>query len=224
MRRMIVVAALMLLVGACGGGSSPSSPSSPSTPTPPANRAPVVNSMTVNPTFGIPQLTSFAFSCSGSDPDGDALTYAWDFGDGTNGSGPAFSKSYASSGVATVRLTISDGKGATATDSRTVTVGSMTGQWSGTMAVSASSSAPMSLTLTQNGGVVTGTMVLAGYSGRTDPSQPGRIDSNGGVELRMKVNPFSDFTMRGTMDPSGRKVTGAVYGSGFNGESFTMSK
>ena len=45
-----------------------------------------------------------------SDPDGDALTYLWDFGDGTTGIGVAPTHAYSSLGVFTVRLTVSDGQ------------------------------------------------------------------------------------------------------------------
>jgi PKD repeat protein len=44
-----------------------------------------------------------------SDPDGDALTYAWDFGDGAVGSGPTVTHTYADNGSYAVMLTVSDG-------------------------------------------------------------------------------------------------------------------
>ena len=59
-----------------------------------------------------------------SDPDGDIVSYEWDFdGDGTpdaTGATPAFSS--LASGVLTVDLTVTDGGGASDTDSATVTV------------------------------------------------------------------------------------------------------
>jgi probable HAF family extracellular repeat protein len=44
-----------------------------------------------------------------SDADGDPLTYFWDFGDGTFGSGASPTHAYARSGVYTVTLVVSDG-------------------------------------------------------------------------------------------------------------------
>jgi PKD repeat protein len=228
--RPLLTTLLGLTLAACGDGSSPTTPSTPGTapnPTPSltaANRAPVINSMTVTPTFGVSQLTSIAMTASGTDPDGDAVTFEWDFGDGTRGTGAAFSKVYGGSGVASIRLTASDGRGGTATDTRTVTVGTMVGAWRGIVTINAGQTAVATMNLTQAGGTVVGTMVLAGFDGRTDPAQPGRIDASGQVELRMKVDPFSDFTMRGTMDATGTRITGAVFGSGFNGQPFSFDR
>lgn len=44
------------------------------------------------------------------DPDGDALTYAWDFGDGATASGYSASRTYAALGEYVVTLTVSDGQ------------------------------------------------------------------------------------------------------------------
>jgi len=54
-----------------------------------------------------------AFDGSGSaDPDGDALTYRWDFGDGSPaGAGAAVTHSYAEGGIYPVVLTVDDGTG-----------------------------------------------------------------------------------------------------------------
>ena len=67
--------------------------------------------------------TTVPFSAAGStDPDGDALTYAWDFGDGAIGTGVAPSHGYADNGVYLVRVIATDPYGAADTAATTVTV------------------------------------------------------------------------------------------------------
>jgi len=52
-----------------------------------------------------------AFDGSGSyDPDGDPLTYRWDFGDGSTGAGVSPDHAYAAGGEYTVTLIVNDGK------------------------------------------------------------------------------------------------------------------
>jgi hypothetical protein len=65
---------------------------------------------------------AIAFTESVSDPDGDPVTLAWDFGDGTQATGSAPRHSYAAPGSYTVVLTATDAHGATASAFRTVEV------------------------------------------------------------------------------------------------------
>ena len=79
-----------------------------------------------------PPTASFTFSCTGltcnfngsasNDPDGSIVSYAWNFGDGTTGSGVSPSKTYSSSGTRTVTLTVTDNGNATGSTSQSVTV------------------------------------------------------------------------------------------------------
>ena len=90
MRRPFLSVLVCLAVGAaaCGGGSTPG-PTTPTGPPPVANRPPTINSMTVSPNFGIAGITQFNYSSSATDPDGDALTYAWEFADAGTATGAA---------------------------------------------------------------------------------------------------------------------------------------
>ena len=220
--RIALVCLLLVGAAACGGGSSPSSPSQ-TTPPPvtPANRPPVINSMNFAPTFGIAYLTQFSFNASASDPDGDSVSYAWDVA-GNPVSGASGSMAFANGFTSNAKLTVTDSKGLTASDTRDFTVGSMTGVWTVTSGLLIGAT----YNLTQGAtGLVSGSFVLPGIgNGNTDPAQPGRIDANGAVTMRIKVAPFTDFNMTGPMDTTGRRVTGNLQGSGFTGEPFTMVK
>jgi hypothetical protein len=71
------------------------------------------------------QTVSFDASTS-TDGDGSIASYDWIFGDGGTASGRIASRSYARSGTYSVKLIVTDNKGATASISQNVTVGGTT--------------------------------------------------------------------------------------------------
>ncbi|MFF4173816.1 collagenase [Streptomyces sp. NPDC001744] len=90
--------------GDCGGGTTP------------GNKAP-----TADFTATVRDLT-VTLTDRSSDPDGTIASRVWDFGDGTTSTRTDPTRTYTAAGTYTVRLTVTDDKGATATTTRTVTV------------------------------------------------------------------------------------------------------
>jgi hypothetical protein len=60
--------------------------------------------------FGIQQLSTFNFSASATDANGDALTYAWDIA-GTQASGTSGTMIFSAGVNGTARVTVTDGRG-----------------------------------------------------------------------------------------------------------------
>ncbi|MGB6056958.1 MAG: PKD domain-containing protein, partial [Microthrixaceae bacterium] len=102
---------IALVAGACnppveGGGG-------------PANAAPTA-SATADVTSGnVPLTVNFDGSAS-TDPEGQPLTYDWDFGNGATGSGAVVSTTYTAGGTFNAVLTVTDNLGMT--DTATVTI------------------------------------------------------------------------------------------------------
>jgi len=66
---------------------------------------------------------SISFDASNSlDPDGSITTYAWDFGDGSTGTGLTISHAFAVDGTYTVNLTVTDNDGKTGSLNKDVTI------------------------------------------------------------------------------------------------------
>jgi subtilisin family serine protease len=86
-------------------------------PPPAENQDPVAEfSYTTN------ELTASFDASASYDPDGNIVSYAWAFGNGTTGSGVTASHTYAAAGTYNVTLTVTDNEGATGTKTRSVTV------------------------------------------------------------------------------------------------------
>jgi hypothetical protein len=218
MRRLVPVC-LLFALAACGGGGG-STPTTPTTPTTPqANRSPVISSASVTPTFGIADITPFNFAAIASDPDGDTLSYSWNAAGNTAAAASPPPLIFASpGGTGSATITVSDGKGGTASSSVNFIVGSMTGRWVGTMP-----GFTLSYTFTQSSlATLTATFNASGavaVTGILDPASPNAINGAGHVTFRSKVTSagFLDYTITGDMDNTGTRFVGSVTGSGLNG-------
>jgi chitodextrinase len=113
--------------------------------------------------------TSVGFSGAGSrDPNGDPLSYSWNFGDGATATGISVTHVFDQSGTFEVTLTVGDGElSATATDR--VSVRGLNGTWLGRFAGDFGAGL---WTFFHNGSTVTGTR---GTSGSTSPFS-GRVE------------------------------------------------
>ena len=111
---------VVLTVSDGRGGTATATTSATITPPPPPNRNPVANA---NGPYTANAGAVIQFSSAGSsDPDDDALTFAWDFGDGGTSTAANPAHTYQTAGPYTARLTVADGRGGSATATAGVTV------------------------------------------------------------------------------------------------------
>jgi len=74
-------------------------------------QAAITASFVANPTSGESPLNVNFDASASSDPNGESLTYAWSFGDGSTGTGLAVSHTYYTAGIYAVLLMVSNGSG-----------------------------------------------------------------------------------------------------------------
>ena len=85
------------------------------------NQSPTA-SFTATPTSGTAPLAVSFDASSSSDSDGTIINYVWDFKDGSTGSGQSINHTFSSIGSYSVKLTVTDDKGATGSTTKTITV------------------------------------------------------------------------------------------------------
>ena len=85
------------------------------------NQSPIA-SFTANFRIGAVPLEIYFDASNSYDPDGDIISYAWDFKDGNTGSGETLNHTFSSIGSYKVELTVTDDKGATSSATRTIIV------------------------------------------------------------------------------------------------------
>jgi hypothetical protein len=177
------------------------------------NHAPAIGVVTATPSTGLAAGSTIALTASASDDDGDALTYAWDFGDGSTGTGASATHIYNTAGTFNATVRVSDGK-ADVSGTAAVTIRSLSGTWRGTLEGS-----PETFVFTQSAGNVTGTLTDAfgqgTVLGTVTPTPPR-------VRLTITQPPFSAFVY--TADPSAdvNTLTGFVNGLGFTNVAMTL--
>jgi prepilin-type N-terminal cleavage/methylation domain-containing protein len=74
-----------------------------------------------NPFSGKAPFTATLSAATSSDPNGYALSYVWNFGDGSEGNGISVTHTYSTVGAFTCTLTVYDGQGGMATVSQLIT-------------------------------------------------------------------------------------------------------
>lgn len=115
------------------------------------NRQPIVN-ISANPTSGVAPLTVSFSSAGTSDPDGNPITYLWNFGDNSTSTLANPIKSYPINGVYTASLRVRDDQGGETTKSIKITVGNQAPTAQITSPINGSLYIPgQTLTLTGNG-------------------------------------------------------------------------
>jgi PKD repeat protein len=182
-----------------------------------SNEAPTVSGASANPATGLAAATSVQFSVQAADPDGDALTVTWNFGDGGSGSGNNPSHVYQNAGTFNVTVTVSDGE-KSATGSTSVTIRSLSGAWGGTLAGTLTSNC----NFTQNAAAITGTCNFpqVGDTGTIS----GTVSAALNVRFNCTIPGFQPFTFNGSADAEVNRLTGTVTGSGFNGNPWTLNR
>lgn len=160
MKRSVLLMVAALVLPSCGDDapSTPSTPSNPSTPTgttppttqPPANRPPTVMVFDVQPKGTVlAGGTQVSFGARGTDPDGDPLTFEWDFGDGEKATGGGVVHIYYREGEQRASVTARDNKGGSATSEfYYLNVRRLTGTWR----VNNARKIPLTATIEQSNG------------------------------------------------------------------------
>lgn len=112
--RILVLLVLVAALAACGGDGGGHT----------HNKAPVAL-LTLSATSGPAPLAITASGEASSDADGTITGYAWEFGDGSQATGPRVEHTYATVGEFVVILTVTDDQGTTgSTSGRVVATGS----------------------------------------------------------------------------------------------------
>jgi len=188
-----------------------------------------VTAPNINPTAVIAASTTsgvaplaVTFNGSGSsDPDGTISSYAWNFGDGTTGSGATAGKTFSAAGTYTVTLTVTDnrgGKGVSSAviqvspnQSKVLRVGSIT---LAVVTTSSGKSVRVTVRVTDGNGVAqSGVTVSAAFSGLISRNVSGKTDTSGVAVLS---SPSTKASGTVTFKVNGLDKRGYTYNAALN--------
>ncbi|MEO8480756.1 MAG: PKD domain-containing protein [Acidobacteriota bacterium] len=180
------------------------------------NAAPSPGVVTVSSTTALAGTNVTFSSVGASDPDGDALTYSWNFGDGTTGTGQSVTKAYTNGGSFTATVTVRDGR-TSVTASGAVTIRTLAATWVGGL-----NGIKTLVTFTQSGGNLSGTFAFdIGFPGTVSGSISA---STRAVTFTVSVPGFQAFTFTGNPSGDFNTLTGVANGSGFVNTAWTMTR
>lgn len=172
-------------------------------------------------TSGVAPLAVTFGGSGSSDPDGTISNYAWNFGDGTTGSGSTVSKTFSAAGTYTVTLTVTDNRGGkgmssvviqvSPNQSKVLRVGSIT---LAVVTTSSGKSVRATVRVTDGNGVAQSGVTVAGaFSGLVTRNVSDKTESSG---VAVMTSPSTKASGTVTFKVTGLDKRGYTYNAALN--------